>query len=86
MDGLNVLRFVPSVKKGDVLCSPFSQYTVQDLLGCGSFGQVAKCLDMSTNNVVAVKILLQIQAIAEVEAEVHCYVSVIRVGGVLMCF
>lgn len=80
---------VPPVKKGDVLCSPFSQYTVQEILGCGVYGQVAKCQDMSTNNMVAVKILPRAQGTTEAEKEVHCCSTLLsscdQLGGVLTC-
>ncbi|XP_072982972.1 dual specificity protein kinase YAK1 homolog isoform X1 [Typha latifolia] len=47
-------------------------YTVKDMLGQGSFGQVAKCWDAETNNYVAVKIIKNQpayygQALVEVE-------------------
>ncbi|RZR77669.1 hypothetical protein BHM03_00002792, partial [Ensete ventricosum] len=32
-------------------------YTVKDILGQGTFGQVAKCWDLETNCYVAVKII-----------------------------
>lgn len=76
---------VPSVKTGDVLCSPLSQYTILEILGCGVFGQVAKCQNISTNTMVAVKILHNAQAIAEAEEEIHrCSTLITRVGGVVV--
>lgn len=82
---------VPSVKSGDVLTSPFSEYTVLETLGCGVFGQVAKCQNMTTNNMAAVKILRRAQTTAEAQEEVpyvvvaHCYVRLIGGGGVRLC-
>ncbi|URD92041.1 Protein kinase domain [Musa troglodytarum] len=41
-----------------VLCSGSKQrYIVKDILGQGTFAQVAKCWDMETNNYVAIKII-----------------------------
>ncbi|XP_024357303.1 dual specificity protein kinase YAK1 homolog isoform X2 [Physcomitrium patens] len=33
------------------------RYVVKDLVGCGTFGQVAKCLILETNDLVAVKVI-----------------------------
>lgn len=33
------------------------RYVVQEMLGQGTFGQVAKCWDAETNNYVAVKVI-----------------------------
>lgn len=33
------------------------RYVVKDLVGCGAFGQVAKCLILETNEYVAVKVI-----------------------------
>ena len=41
----------------DCYLLPNSQYTILTLLGSGTFGQVFKCRDNSTNTLVAVKIL-----------------------------
>ena len=41
----------------DCYLLPNSQYTILSLLGSGTFGQVFKCRDNSTNTLVAVKIL-----------------------------
>lgn len=33
------------------------RYVVKDIVGCGTFGQVAKCLTLETNLEVAVKVI-----------------------------
>ncbi|XP_031176160.1 homeodomain-interacting protein kinase 1-like isoform X1 [Sander lucioperca] len=41
---------------GDLISSSSSQYEVQELLGCGSFGAVTQCRKEATNEMVALKI------------------------------
>ncbi|XP_039632679.1 homeodomain-interacting protein kinase 2-like [Perca fluviatilis] len=44
------------VSVGDLISSSSSQYEVQELLGCGSFGAVTQCRKVATNEMVALKI------------------------------
>ena len=46
-----------SVEEQEVLVSTSSHYLVQSVVGEGSFGKVATCLNMDTKQTVAVKIL-----------------------------
>lgn len=42
-------------KKTD--CSPRNRYLILDVLGQGTFGQVVKCQNLKTQEVVAVKVI-----------------------------
>ena len=46
-----LVSFMPS------LISPNSRYLILDILGQGTFGQVVKCQNMKTNEIVAVKVV-----------------------------
>ncbi|XP_034532443.1 uncharacterized protein LOC117807313 isoform X2 [Notolabrus celidotus] len=48
-----------TLKVGETLCSGSSDYSILDFIGEGCFGKVAKCLNISTNDTVAIKILKQ---------------------------
>ncbi|XP_076855275.1 homeodomain-interacting protein kinase 2-like isoform X1 [Brachyhypopomus gauderio] len=45
------------LEQHEVLCSVSNRYEVLEFLGCGAFGQVAKCWKLGTNETVAIKIL-----------------------------
>ncbi|KAL7376756.1 hypothetical protein ABVT39_015355 [Epinephelus coioides] len=45
------------VKKRDELSSNSTSYLVRDFIGEGAFGKVARCINLSTDDIVAVKIL-----------------------------
>ena len=49
------------LKKGDVIHSSTTQYQVLEYLGCGAFGTVVRCRDMSTNEKVALKMIRSTQ-------------------------
>ena len=44
------------MSKGDLLTWESSSYLVEDFLGEGTFGKVARCVETATNVKVAVKI------------------------------
>ncbi|KAM6913422.1 homeodomain-interacting protein kinase 2-like [Lycodopsis pacificus] len=44
------------LKKYDILCNKSVQYRVLDFIGEGGFGKVAKCINLDTFDVVAIKI------------------------------
>lgn len=46
-----------TVKVGDVLPSPTTEYLVLKTIGEGVYGKVVECLDIKNQKVVAVKIL-----------------------------
>ncbi|XP_059185050.1 homeodomain-interacting protein kinase 2-like [Centropristis striata] len=45
------------VKKSDVLCGDTGRYLVKNFIAIGSFGKVAKCVNLNTSQEVALKIL-----------------------------
>ncbi|XP_018536411.2 homeodomain-interacting protein kinase 1 [Lates calcarifer] len=45
------------VLKSDILCSSTNRYLIQDFIGEGSFGKIAKAVNLSTSQDVALKIL-----------------------------
>mmetsp|Transcript_14948 Transcript_14948/g.14813 ORF Transcript_14948/g.14813 Transcript_14948/m.14813 type:complete len:269 (-) Transcript_14948:2562-3368(-) len=46
------------IREGDIILSPEGQeYHIQELIGQGTFGQVIKCMNMSTRELVAIKVL-----------------------------
>ncbi|XP_037652279.1 homeodomain-interacting protein kinase 1-like [Sebastes umbrosus] len=45
-----------TLMRNDILCSKSTRYTVLDLHGAGSYGKVAKCVNLKTNRLVAIKI------------------------------
>ncbi|XP_034430230.1 homeodomain-interacting protein kinase 1-like [Hippoglossus hippoglossus] len=45
------------IKKGDLIPSPTTEYQVQKYLGCGAYGIVVRCRDVSTNEKVALKMI-----------------------------
>lgn len=53
-----------------VISSASSNYEVEDVLGWGTFGIVAQCKNLTTNETVALKLLQQKTAIAEAKTEV----------------
>uniref|UniRef100_A0A8C6LDA0 Protein kinase domain-containing protein n=1 Tax=Nothobranchius furzeri TaxID=105023 RepID=A0A8C6LDA0_NOTFU len=54
----------PTVKK-----TPHNAYTVEKVLGSGSFGEVAKCTKVGTNEIVAVKVMPKHQRAAAEDEE-----------------
>ncbi|KAA8587177.1 hypothetical protein FQN60_001013 [Etheostoma spectabile] len=54
---------------GELISSSSSQYEVQDLLGCGSFGAVTQCRKVATNEMVALKIYKNKAFIEEAKEE-----------------
>lgn len=63
---------------GGLISSSSSLYEVQDILGCGAYGEVTQCRKLATNETVAVKILKSKTCIEEAKEEVQhklCCVS-----------
>ncbi|XP_059209532.1 homeodomain-interacting protein kinase 1-like [Centropristis striata] len=58
-----------SVSVGDVITSPSSPYVVQHLLGSGAFGAVTQCKKITTNEIVALKIIKDKLCIEEAKEE-----------------
>ncbi|XP_031696577.1 homeodomain-interacting protein kinase 3-like [Anarrhichthys ocellatus] len=44
------------IQKNDILCNKSVQYRVLDLIGEGGFGKVAKCVNLKTKEITAIKI------------------------------
>lgn len=65
--------FLPSIsfKVGDILSSDLCQYCVLELMGSGVFGQVAKCLNETTKEMVAVKVFHNAGGTSEARWEVR---------------
>ncbi|XP_034530937.1 homeodomain-interacting protein kinase 1-like isoform X2 [Notolabrus celidotus] len=47
----------PDIKAGQTLCGGQAEYSVLEFIGEGCFGQVARCQNLQTKEVVAIKIL-----------------------------
>ncbi|CAL8259596.1 unnamed protein product [Arctogadus glacialis] len=61
-----------SVSKGDLITTKSSSYLVEDFLGEGTFGKVARCVKTGTNLKVAVKIIKNHPSVlALVRQEIH---------------
>ncbi|CAL8308787.1 unnamed protein product [Boreogadus saida] len=61
-----------SVSKGDLITTNSSTYLVEDFLGEGTFGMVARCVKTGTNLKVAVKIIKNHPSVLEsVRQEIH---------------
>ncbi|XP_038571109.1 homeodomain-interacting protein kinase 1-like [Micropterus salmoides] len=54
---------------GGLISSSSSLYEVQDILGCGAYGEVTQCRKLATNETVAVKILKSKTCIEEAKEE-----------------
>ncbi|MEQ2278112.1 hypothetical protein XENORESO_012767 [Xenotaenia resolanae] len=48
-----------NIQKNTVLCSKTNQYLVEDILGCGGYGQVVSCKKLGTDETVAIKVVKQ---------------------------
>lgn len=55
--GLDNVDFNLIARVNDVLEAPSTSYSVLDLLGQGTFGQVFRCQDHATKDIVAVKVV-----------------------------
>lgn len=60
-----------SFKVSDILSSESCQYCVLELMGSGVYGQVAKCLNKTTKEIVAVKAFCNTGGIHEARREVQ---------------
>lgn len=56
-DGLDNEEFNLIARVNDVLEAPTTNYSVLDLLGQGTFGQVFRCQDHTTKDIVAIKVV-----------------------------
>lgn len=56
-DGLDNIEFNLIARVNDVLEAPGTSYSVLDLLGQGTFGQVFRCQDHATKDIVAIKVV-----------------------------
>lgn len=56
-DGLDNAEFNFIARVNDVLDAPGTSYSVLDLLGQGTFGQVFRCQDHATKDIVAIKVV-----------------------------
>ena len=46
------------IKDGDLIPSPTTHYQIENFLGCGFYGVVLQCRDVSTNETVALKMFI----------------------------
>ena len=60
---------------GHQLWSSSSVYAIQEFIGEGCFGKVARCINLATQDIVAVKILKDSSHIENVEKEVGFFES-----------
>lgn len=70
--GLDNVEFNLIARVNDVLEAPVTSYSVLDLLGQGTFGQVFRCQDHATKDIVAIKVVknklaYKNQALLEIE-------------------
>eukprot|EP00903_Cladosiphon_okamuranus_P007142 g6936.t1 len=56
-DGLDNAEFNFIARVNDVMDAPGTSYSVLDLLGQGTFGQVFRCQDHATKDIVAIKVV-----------------------------
>lgn len=56
-DGLDNVEFNLIARVNDVLEAPGTNYSVLDLLGQGTFGQVFRCQERATKDIVAIKVV-----------------------------
>ena len=62
------------MSRGDLISSASSYYLVEEIIGKGSFGQVARCVKTATNEKVAIKIVFNTHfMVASPEQEVGLY-------------
>ena len=84
-DGLDNVEFNLIARVNDVLEAPATNYSVLDLLGQGTFGQVFRCQDHATKDIVAIKVvknkpayrnqaLLEIEVAKQVRSGLYEYV------------
>lgn len=76
--GVNPMRYtnwfllsVSSVSIGDILSSDSSHYLVLEMMGTGGCGQIFKCRNMNTNDLVVLKLPTTHTAIFGTKEEVH---------------
>lgn len=56
-DGLDNVEFNLIARVNDIFETPRTNYSVLDLLGQGTFGQVFRCQDHATKDIVAIKVV-----------------------------
>lgn len=56
-NGQDNLEFNLIARVNDILEAPGTNYSVLDLLGQGTFGQVFRCQDHATKDIVAIKVI-----------------------------
>lgn len=56
-NGLDNAEFNLIARVNDILEAPGTSYSVLDLLGQGTFGQVFRCQDHATKDIVAIKVV-----------------------------
>lgn len=71
-DGQDNVEFNLIARVNDILDAPATNYSVLDLLGQGTFGQVFRCQDHATKDIVAIKVVknkpaYRNQALLEIE-------------------